>query len=288
VLVADSENYRVRRIAADGIVSTIAGTGSSRAAFERPARLPAQGAQIRTGDVAVAGDGTLYVATDKSILKEPKIVYHVVGADLVREQAPIDAVGVAMGATEQLYVVGNNTAARRAKDGTWTTIAGQARAGYNGDEILAVNADLSGPLGVAVGPDGSVYIADTGNNRVRRITPDSRIHTLAGTGEAGYSGDGGPATLADLNGPSAVAVAADGTVFVADSHNHRVRRVKPDGIIDTVAGTGWGGDGPERGLAVHVELNSPMGLSIGPDGSLYIADTGNSRVRRLWGAVLHR
>ncbi len=213
---------------------------------------------------------------------------HVVGADLVREQAPVNVVGVATGSSDELYVVGNNAAARRAKDGTWSTIAGQAQAGYSGDEILALNAELNAPMGVAVGPGGSVYIADTGNNRVRRITLDSHIHTLAGTGEPGYTGDGGPATMAELNGPSAVAVAADGTVFVADSHNHRVRRVKPDGIIDTVAGTGWGGDGPERGLAVQVDLNNPTGLALGPDGSLYIADTGNSRVRRLWGAALRR
>jgi sugar lactone lactonase YvrE len=119
---------------------------------------------------------------------------------------------------------------------------------------------------------------------VRRITQDGRIHTVAGSGERGFSGDGGLATEAQLDTPAGIVVAADGTLFVADSHNERVRRVTPDGTIDTVAGSGLVGDGPASAPATQVDLNDPSGLALGPDGSLYIADTGNGRIRRLWGA----
>ncbi len=166
-----------------------------------------------------------------------------------------------------------------AADGTITTVAGTA-AGFAGDGGPATDARLTGPQGVALAPGGATIIADTGNNVVRRVAPDGIITTIAGDVNQGFSGDGGPAVAAELNAPTAVATLADGSVLVADTGNDRVRRIAPGGIITTVAGStrGLSGDG---GLAIAAQLNSPHGLTPLPDGSFLIADTGNSRIRRV-------
>ena len=123
-------------------------------------------------------------------------------------------------------------------------MAGNGNQGYSGDGGPATNASLAFPSGVAIGPDGSLYIADTGNSRIRRVGPDGIITTMAGMGTVaairgdGYGGDGGPATKALLNNPLQVATGADGTLYIADSTNNRVRRIGSDGIITTVAGNG--------------------------------------------------
>src|SRR5262249_33709970 len=153
-------------------------------------------------------------------------------------------------------------------DGIITTIAGTgATGGSSGDGGLATQASFNSLQGVAVGPDGSLYIADAGT-RIRRIATDGLIPTVVGTALSGFSGDGGPATQATLNFPRGVAVAADGSFYVVDQSNHRIRRVSQDGIITTVAGIGggfpFGGDG---GLATQAPLNFPRGVSIAPDGS---------------------
>ncbi|WP_437835764.1 hypothetical protein [Sorangium sp. So ce1153] len=117
-------------------------------------------------------------------------------------------------------------------------MAGTGNEGDRGDGGPAVAAKLDAPRGLALGPDGRLRIAEQGGPRVRRGTPDGTIATVAGTGAVGYSGDGGPATLATLTSPFSIAVGFDGSVYIADRGNHSVRRVAPDGIIDTVAGTG--------------------------------------------------
>lgn len=125
-----------------------------------------------------------------------------------------------------------------------------------------------------MGPDGSLYIADTENHRIRRVTPQGIMTTVAGNGERGFSGDGGPALAASLVTPGGVAVGPDGSVFISDSGNDRVRKVDPLGIISTLAG----GDG---GPATEAGLNNPTGLAVAPDGSLYIADRFNSSIRKV-------
>lgn len=137
------------------------------------------------------------------------------------------------------------------------------------------------PNQLAAGPDGSVYIASSESNRVWRLTPGGAVSTVAGTGTAGFSGDGGPATSAQLFFPQGVALGLDGSVYVADTQNHRVRRVDLAGIITTVAGTGVAGGGGDNGAAPLAQLNQPQGVAVGSDGSVYIADTGNNRIRRL-------
>ena len=164
-----------------------------------------------------------------------------------------------------------------------TTIAGNgAPPGSSGDGGPATAAKLSLPQGLALAPDGSLYIADNGNSNIRRIGPDGTITTIAGSADnPGFSGDGGPATAAKLNGPQWLALAPDDSLYIADTNNHCIRRIGPDEIITTVAGNktpGYSGDG---GPATTAQLNGPQGLALAPDGSLYIADSLNMRVRRV-------
>lgn len=174
--------------------------------------------------------------------------------------------------------------------------------GFEGDGGPGTKARLYMPYSqsappsgrIAMGPDDTIYIADTGNSRVRALGTDGIIRTVAGSGpntydatfKGGYAGDGGPATKALLAKPVDVEVAADGTLFIADTQNSCVRRVKPDGIIDTVAGQcgkkGYGGD---TGPATDAQLNRPYGLTLSPAGDLYIADTHNHRIRVVYGVI---
>ena len=156
-----------------------------------------------------------------------------------------------------------------------------ARSGYAGDGGLAREARLNNPVGVAVDGDGNVYIADTHNYRIRRVDPEGIITTFAGTGERGFSGDGGPAVEAQLNYPVGVAVDGEGNVYIADAYNYRIRRVDPEGIITTFAGTGERGFSGDGGPAVEARLNDPWDVTLDGDGNFYIADSYNHRVRRI-------
>jgi sugar lactone lactonase YvrE len=165
--------------------------------------------------------------------------------------------------------------------GIVTTVAGTGTAGYNGDGIPATTAQLDRPVGVAVDAAGNLFIADGLNFRVRRVDAATQvITTVAGTGTHGFGGDDGPAVDAQLGIPSAVAVDASGRLLIADGSNHRVRAVQ-DGTITTLAGTGTAGSGGDGGLATAAQLDSPEGLAVDAAGNVFIADTGNHRVRRV-------
>ena len=165
--------------------------------------------------------------------------------------------------------------------GTITTVAGGGTPGFSGDGGPATAAQLFAPSGVAAMPDGGFLIADTGNSHVRQVSPAGTITTVAGTGTPGFSGDGGPATAAQLgiNSPYSVAVTADGGFLIGDEVNPRVRRVSPTGIITTVAGTGVQGTSGDGGPANAAQLNVPMGVATTPDGGILIADYFGNRVR---------
>jgi sugar lactone lactonase YvrE len=132
---------------------------------------------------------------------------------------------------------------------------------------------------VAVDAAGNLYIADNGNSRVRRVSVSGVITTVAGTGMYGFSGDGGPATNAQLKSPFGVAVDSVGNLYIADPYNHRVRKVSVSGVITTVAGTGPSGFWGDGEAATDAQLSFPSGVAVDGAGNLYIADTGNSRVR---------
>ena len=168
-----------------------------------------------------------------------------------------------------------------ASGGTITTAAGTGVAGYSGDGGPAASAQLSTPAGVAVDGQGNVYVADDGDNVVRKILPSGTITTVAGTGVAGFTGNGGPATSATLNGPTDVVLDAAGNLYIADFGNHVVREVLTNGTIRTAAGNGTAGYSGDGGNATNAKLTSPGGLDVDTAGNVYIADYGNGTVREL-------
>ena len=179
----------------------------------------------------------------------------------------------------------NNSRIRRvdAATGIITTVAGNGVSGYGGDGGPATSASLYQPTGVAVDAAGNVFITDRGNNRVRKVDAATGvITTVAGTGTNGYSGDGGPATGADLAYPTAVAVDAAGDLFIVDLGNSRIRRVDAaTGIITTVAGNGMQAYGGDGGPATGASLNYPLDVAVDAAGNVFIADYVNHRVRRV-------
>ena len=172
------------------------------------------------------------------------------------------------------------------EDGTLRSIAGAdgGVVGVTGDEgdggpaseALFIQLD-----GILAAPDGTIYVSDSLANRVRRIDGDGIIDTIAGTGEAAFSGDGGPGTEAALSWPSALALDSAGNLYIADTRNHAVRRLAPDGTLDTLAGDGTAGFTGDGGPARKARLDQPYGLALEEDGTLYVADRGNFRVRRI-------
>ena len=164
---------------------------------------------------------------------------------------------------------------------TISTIAGNGAASFFGDGGLATSAALNRPRGVAFDASGNMYIADELNHRIRRVTSGGTITTYAGTGTGGFSGDGGQAGNAQLFQPEDVFVDGSGTVYIADSSNHRVRKVTPAGIISTVAGTGTDNFNGDNIAAVNAQLNRPTSIAVVASGDLYIADSSNHRIRKV-------
>jgi sugar lactone lactonase YvrE len=197
--------------------------------------------------------------------------------------------GVAVDANNNILIADTGFARVRrisAADGTITTIAGNGNPIITSNSGTATTTAIGNPFGVAVGPDGSVYIAaedvDLGgtDSRIWKVAPDQTISTIAGGSLSGYSGDNGPATAAQLNGPSALAVDGSGNVYIADSYNYRVRRINAsDGKIVTFAGTGVFGLNGDNGPATAAQLSEPKSLALDPNGNLYIGDLENGRVR---------
>jgi uncharacterized protein (TIGR03437 family) len=163
--------------------------------------------------------------------------------------------------------------------GVIATLAGTGQAGYSGDGGPSAAAQINSPNGVAVDAAGMVYIADTGNHRIRAVTPGGVILTLAGTGVRGYSGDGGLGPSAQLDSPSDVTLDSAGNLYISDTGNNCIRRLTPGGAIGTVAGNGLRGFAGDSGQAAAASLDTPRGLAFDNAGNLYVADAGNRRVR---------
>jgi len=198
-------------------------------------------------------------------------------------QAELDSpMGVAVGADGTIYISDTHNQRVRVVDasGVIRTMAGTGRAGFGGDGGAATAALLHAPGAMAVGADGTVYIADTGNQRVRCVHAGV-MTTMAGDGVQGFSGDGGPATQAELDAPSGVVLDASGNLYIADMHNQRIRFVDGAGVIHTLAGNGANGFGGDGGVATQAALALPRGLSVDAAGDVIFADSGNQRVRMI-------
>ncbi|MDP1697369.1 MAG: hypothetical protein Q8L45_06260 [Xanthomonadaceae bacterium] len=292
--IADFGNQRIRRVTPGGIINTVAGTGVQGFFGDGGSAI-----QARLNDpvgAAVGADGSLYIADrDNNRIRRvtPGGIINTVAGTGVQGfsgdggsamQARLNAPGgVAIGADGSLYIAdkGNYRVRRVTPGGIIDTVAGTGVQGFSGDGGPAAQARLAYPSGAALGADGSLYIADVGNNRIRRVTPDGIIDTVAGTGVQGFSGDGGPAAQARLNAPVRVALDAGGSLYIVDANNSRVRRIAPDGRIDTVAGNGSLGFSGDGGPATEAGLTFPRDVATGADGSVYIVDLIGTRIRRV-------
>jgi sugar lactone lactonase YvrE len=243
VLIADRDNDRIRAVGANGNINTVAGNPGA----------------CSPGPPCGDGGGALGAALNKPAGVTPLANGGYLIADTadhrIRQVAP-----------------GNN--------GQITTVAGTT-AGFSGDGGPATAAKLSSPSDTSLMPDGGYLIADTGNNRIRRVLPDGRITTVAGASAAAYTGDTGPATSARLNAPADVDVAADGSYYIADTGNNVVRFVSTAGVITTVAGRGDAGEAGDGRPALRALLDGPLSVDALPSGGFMVADTDNDRIRRV-------
>ncbi|MFF1560817.1 RICIN domain-containing protein [Streptomyces sp. NPDC058279] len=291
---SDHGNHRIRKVTADGTITTIAGTG---AAGYKSDNVPAISALLNwPRGVAVDGAGTVYIA-DSSNHRIRKVtadgtISTVAGTGRagssgdggLAASAQLNVpFGLAVDGTGVLYVAEYNghRVRRITADGTISTVAGTGVAGSKEDGDLAASAQLNRPQALAVDNLGTLYIADSNNHRIRKVTADGTISTVAGTGTAGFGGDDGPATSAQLNNPLGVMVDGTGTVYIADSNNHRIRKIRADGTITTVTGTGTAGFNGDDGPATSAQLNNPVGLAVDHAGALHIADHVNHRIRKV-------
>lgn len=179
----------------------------------------------------------------------------------------------------------NHRVRRIGVNGVITTIAGTGTRGFSGDGRLATQAQLNTPQGVFLDPAGVLFIADSGNHRIRRVAANGLITTVAGNGSPEDAGDGAPALQAALNSPSSVAMDPAGALLIADTFNHKVRRVTPDGIIETIAGDGTPGNDGDGEPSLAARFRFPTSIAVDPAGAIYVADHENQRIRKLIPAV---
>ncbi len=293
--IADASNRRIRKVDAAGVITTVAGNGRQGYGGDGG---PAVAAQLSFPiGVALDGAGNLYIAdsVSNSIRKvDAAGVITTVAGDGTRGYggdggAAVAArlygpTGVAPDGAGNLYIAdGGNSRIRKVDAaGVITTVAGDGVLGNSGDGGPASAARLISPRGVALDGAGNLYIADSVGNRIRKVDAAGVITTVAGDGTEGFSGDGGPATAAQLRDPTGVAVDGAGNLYIADWYDNRIRKVDySTGVITTVAGTGMNGYSGDGGLPTEAQLQRPQHVALDGAGNLYIADRFNNRIRRV-------
>jgi uncharacterized protein (TIGR03437 family) len=293
--IADSGTNRVRQILPSGVIQTFAGTGD--AGYNRDGGTAVTAALNAPLGVAAGAEASLVIADSGNqrvrLVAASLLIQTVAGsgtagqgpAGLPAAKTNLDGPGgVCSDGGNNIYVADtlNNRVLRIPAGGVAAAAAGAGfSAGYTGDGGPAAQAELNQPSACAVDASGNLFIADTGNHAIREVTTDGQIHTVAGTGTAGNSGDEGPATAAALNAPAGVAVDAYGDVYITDTGNQQLRLITADGILHTIAGQGTAGFAGDGGSALSALLNAPAGLCLDGAGDVYFADRGNNRVRML-------
>jgi sugar lactone lactonase YvrE len=298
--IGDAANERIRYIDLSGMIHTFAGTGNSgyngdgipakEADLNNPRGIAvdipnnivyiSEGLGNRIRRVDRNGIIHTYAGTGEPTEDRNDPSYN--GDEKPATEAKLSyPYGLTLDRQGNLYIADMSNHRVRMIDtsGIIYTVAGTGEPGYNGDGILAIEAQLNRPGGVAVDSHGILYIADALNNRIRKVDKNGMIYTIAGTGETGYNGDKIPATEATLWLPRDVAVDQSGVIFIADSSNDRVRVILKNGMIQTIAGTGKKGYNGDQIPAGKASLWNPRGVAIDFNGNLYIADKFNARIR---------
>jgi uncharacterized protein (TIGR03437 family) len=265
----------------DGTLNRLAPGGGVDALATVPN--PAGVAVDPSGNVSVAANQRLYALDVTGAMR--MIAGCACAGDGVplNQAAVVNAVGVVRDASGNIYFsdAGNHTVRRIAPDGTVALVAGIGDPGFSGDGGPARLARLSAPSALALDAAGNLYIAERGNSVIRKVSPSGIVQTVAGDGIAGFGGDGGPATSARIALPDGVAVDSNGNVYIADTANHRIRKVTADGTIHTIAGSDAYGSSGDGGPASQALLINPRALAFDPDGNLLIADSAANLVRRI-------
>ena len=289
--IADTSNHSIRKVDSAGIISTVAGRSIGDGGAATAAQL------FWPTGVALDGADNLYIADwrNQRIRKvDAAGIISTVAGDGTNGSRRGDGgaavaaqlwnpYGVALDGAGNLYIAnrGNHCIYKVDSAGVISTVAGDRRPGSRGDGGAAVAAQLNGPSSVALDGSGNLYIADSDNHRIRKVDAAGVITTVAGDGTNGFRGDGGAAVAAQLNGPFGVTLDGSGNLYIADSFNQRIRKVNSAGVISTVAGSGTAGSRGDGGAAVAAQLNRPFGMALDGSGNLYIADTGNQRIRKV-------
>jgi len=284
--IADQGNQRIRKITPEGEVSTVAGDGT---AAYRDHATDARMAQFhRPADVAMDEVGNLYIA-DQNNHRIRKItpegeVSTLAGSTLgFRDASGTSAQfshpsGVAVDKDGNLYIADhyNNRIRKISPSAEVTTIAGNGSMGHR-DHTIGTEAQFAHPRGVEVDKNGNVYVADYGNHRIRKISPEGEVSTLAGGGLIGDFADGS-SSQARFHNPAELVMDGNGNIYVTDSSNHRIRKISPEGEVSTLAGAE---QGYHDDVGTDAQLSRPTGLVIDNNANLYITDFENNRIRKL-------
>jgi uncharacterized protein (TIGR03437 family) len=280
LFIADAVNYRVRKVSTSGIVTTFAGNG--QCCFSGDGG-PATGAALAPFSLATDNNGNLLVSDSRRIRRiSPDGIINTLPAS---DTSPGWVGGLAVDSAGNVFAASLSCIRKISPAGIMTIVAGDpTAAGFSGDGGTATNAKLLNAFDAAVDGTGNLYIADTANGRIRKVSPDGIITTVAGNGSVASTSvpatDGGPATSAQLH-PQGVATDNTGNVFIGDAY--RIRRVSVDGTITTVAGTGTAGFSGDGGPAIDAQLGSVSALALDSAGNLFFGESGTTgaRVRKI-------
>jgi sugar lactone lactonase YvrE len=300
--IADSRNCVIRKVDTSGNITTVAGNGSpgySSSGLATNANLNSPLAVVldSAGDMYISDAGNYVIQKVDHVTQDISTVAGMPGATGWNDSTPLTATlgttvklgypyGLALDSGGNLYIADlyNSVIWMLNTSGNITTVAGSHSlgAGYAGDGGQATSSELNYPMGVWVDAVGDIYIADSSNYAIRKVTPSGIITTMAGTGTDGFSGDGGPATSAEINFPADLTMDSAGNLYISEGDSI-VRKIDTSGIISMVAGNynlgaGYGGDG---NVATAALLYDPFGLAFDPSGNLFIADRVNDRIRKV-------